>query len=239
MLIFREPIQGSTSYTRLQIVSRGLYDIIFIAFHSNPIGGHLNAYRTFHQLHLRYHWALISIVVFARHSPLLSTCPCYQRICHTIAAHVWSRLHLLKSRTPIPITASLFSLKCWRRIAMACPTCRSTRLHLASLALSPIGQPCVDPSRISVLCATGVALQLDCLLLWRWSFCVHHINALPSILCEACLRSVQLRSRSLPGIHSVHAHLRTWEGSTKSHPLLWRLLSNTWLPHPFSLVLGQ
>ena len=137
MLIFREPIQGSTSYTRLQIVSRGLYDIIFIAFHSNPIGGHLNAYRTFHQLHLRYHWALISIVVFARHSLPLSTCPCYQRICHTIAAHVWSRLHLLKSRTPIPITASLFSLKCWRRIAMACPTCRSTRLHLAKLALSP------------------------------------------------------------------------------------------------------
>ena len=48
MLIFREPIQGSTSYTRLQIVPRGLYDIVFIAFHSNPIGGHLNAYRTVH-----------------------------------------------------------------------------------------------------------------------------------------------------------------------------------------------
>jgi hypothetical protein len=43
MLIFREPIQGSTSYTCLQIVPKGLYDIIFIAFHSNPIGKHLNA----------------------------------------------------------------------------------------------------------------------------------------------------------------------------------------------------
>ena len=43
MLIFWEPIQGSTSYTCLQIVPRGLYDIVFIAFHSNPIGGHLNA----------------------------------------------------------------------------------------------------------------------------------------------------------------------------------------------------
>jgi hypothetical protein len=52
MLIFREPIRGSTSYTRLQIVPRGLYDIICIAFHLNPIGGHLNAYRTLHQLHL-------------------------------------------------------------------------------------------------------------------------------------------------------------------------------------------
>ena len=56
MLIFWEPIRGSTSYTRLQIVPRGLYDIIFIAFHSNPIGGHLNAYRTLHRLRLRYHW---------------------------------------------------------------------------------------------------------------------------------------------------------------------------------------
>ena len=57
LLIFWEPIRGSTSYTRLQIVPKGLYDIIFIAFHSNPIGGrHLNAYRTLHGLRLRYHW---------------------------------------------------------------------------------------------------------------------------------------------------------------------------------------
>ena len=56
MLICREPIRGSTSYTHLQIVPRGLYDFIFIAFHSNPIGGHLNAYRTLHRLRLRYHW---------------------------------------------------------------------------------------------------------------------------------------------------------------------------------------
>jgi hypothetical protein len=56
MLIFCEPIQGSTSYTCLQIIPRGLYDIIFIAFHSNPIGRHLNAYRTCHRLHLCYHW---------------------------------------------------------------------------------------------------------------------------------------------------------------------------------------
>jgi hypothetical protein len=56
MLIFREPIRGSTSYTRLQLVPSGLHDIVFIAFHSNPIGGHLNAYRTLHRLRLQYHW---------------------------------------------------------------------------------------------------------------------------------------------------------------------------------------
>jgi hypothetical protein len=56
MLIFREPIRGSTSYTCLQIVPKGLYDIVFIAFHSNPIGEHLNTYPTLHQLRLCYHW---------------------------------------------------------------------------------------------------------------------------------------------------------------------------------------
>lgn len=56
MLIFCEPIRGSTSYTCLQIVPKCLYDIVFIAFHSNPIGGHLNAYRTHHRLCIHYHW---------------------------------------------------------------------------------------------------------------------------------------------------------------------------------------
>ncbi len=31
-------------------------NILFVAFHSNPIGRHLNAYRTFHRLRLRYYW---------------------------------------------------------------------------------------------------------------------------------------------------------------------------------------
>ncbi len=33
-----------------------LRNIIFIAFHTNPISGHLNAYRTFHHLCLRFYW---------------------------------------------------------------------------------------------------------------------------------------------------------------------------------------
>ncbi len=56
MLILREPIRGSTSYVCLQIVPEELRNIFFVAFHSNPIGGHLNAYRSLHHLHLRYHW---------------------------------------------------------------------------------------------------------------------------------------------------------------------------------------
>ena len=56
MLIYREPIHGSASYTRLQIVPKPLLNIVFVAFHSNPIGGHFNAYRTLHRLRLRYFW---------------------------------------------------------------------------------------------------------------------------------------------------------------------------------------
>ncbi len=48
MLILLEPISGSNSYTCLTLVPCKLYNIIFIAFHTNPIGGHLNAYRTLH-----------------------------------------------------------------------------------------------------------------------------------------------------------------------------------------------
>ncbi len=56
MLIFQEPPRGSNSFTRLTMVLRELYNIMFIAFHMNPIGGHLNAYRTLHRLRLRYYW---------------------------------------------------------------------------------------------------------------------------------------------------------------------------------------
>jgi hypothetical protein len=46
ILIYHETIRGGTSYTRLQLVPSEFYNIVFIAFHSNPIGGHFNAYRT-------------------------------------------------------------------------------------------------------------------------------------------------------------------------------------------------
>jgi hypothetical protein len=56
MLILHEPITGTSSFTRLQLVPLELRNIIFIAFHTNPIGGHLNAYRMFHRLCLHFYW---------------------------------------------------------------------------------------------------------------------------------------------------------------------------------------
>jgi hypothetical protein len=56
MLILHKPICGSTLYTRLQLVSWEMYNILFIAFHTNAIDGHLNVYRTLDWLHLRFYW---------------------------------------------------------------------------------------------------------------------------------------------------------------------------------------
>ncbi len=50
ILIYCEPLAGVGSYTRLQLVPLEFRNILFIAFHANPIGSHLNAYRTLHRL---------------------------------------------------------------------------------------------------------------------------------------------------------------------------------------------
>ena len=56
IFILRELIHGSTSCARLQIVPAELQNILFDAFHSNPIDRHLNAYRTLHWLRMWFHW---------------------------------------------------------------------------------------------------------------------------------------------------------------------------------------
>jgi hypothetical protein len=56
MFVYQEPIRGSASCTHLQIVPKSLLNIVFVAFHANPIGGHFNAYRTLHRIRLQYFW---------------------------------------------------------------------------------------------------------------------------------------------------------------------------------------
>ena len=52
----KERLSTQGNYTKLQIVPTHLQNIIFIAFHSNPLGGHLSKYHTFHKIRLRYIW---------------------------------------------------------------------------------------------------------------------------------------------------------------------------------------
>jgi hypothetical protein len=56
ILIYREPLASNGSYTQLQLVLVEFRNMLFIAFHTNPVGGHLNAYQTLHCLRLRYYW---------------------------------------------------------------------------------------------------------------------------------------------------------------------------------------
>ncbi len=44
--------------------------IIFVAFHSNAIGGHLNAYRTLHRIRLRYYWPGCTLISSACAMPV-------------------------------------------------------------------------------------------------------------------------------------------------------------------------
>ena len=46
MLFVREALDGSNNYINLQIVPASLHNIVFIAFHANPAGGHFNAWQT-------------------------------------------------------------------------------------------------------------------------------------------------------------------------------------------------
>eukprot|EP01082_Thalassiosira_pseudonana_P008343 g7453.t1 g7453 contig24:661092-664348(-) len=56
MLVLYEPLAGSSECAKLRLVPTSLRNIVFIAFHSNPVGGHFNAYRTFTRIRLRFHW---------------------------------------------------------------------------------------------------------------------------------------------------------------------------------------
>ena len=56
LLNYHKPMHGGSSYTCLQLVPSEFYNIIFIAFHSNAIDGHFNAYCTLHRICLRYYW---------------------------------------------------------------------------------------------------------------------------------------------------------------------------------------
>ena len=57
MLVYREPLgQGSDSYVKLRLVPSSLRNLLFIAYHANPIGGHFHYERTYRNLRLRYMW---------------------------------------------------------------------------------------------------------------------------------------------------------------------------------------
>ena len=53
-IFMREIFQNDDRYIELKTES--LQNIIFVAFHLNPIDGHLNAHMTYHRVYQRYFW---------------------------------------------------------------------------------------------------------------------------------------------------------------------------------------
>ncbi len=71
ILIYRKPIAGEGSYTRLQLVPKEYYNVLFVPFHSNPVGGHLNAYCILQCLRLCFYW----LGMFSYIKQMCSACP--------------------------------------------------------------------------------------------------------------------------------------------------------------------
>ena len=57
MLVIKEPIKHESAHRCLQIVPRDLRNIVCIAFHDNPIGGHLGLNKTVIRIRIRFIWS--------------------------------------------------------------------------------------------------------------------------------------------------------------------------------------
>jgi hypothetical protein len=101
MIIFHKPLGGgSNSYCKLHLAPSSLRNAIFIAFHANPIGGHVNYYHTFKNICLRFYWP--GMLGYIKH--LCSKCPaCALSNCHRSRAK-----ELIYG---FPITASFLVLR--------------------------------------------------------------------------------------------------------------------------------
>ncbi len=56
ILIYCKPLAGFSSYACLQLVPAEFYNILFVAFITNPVGGHFNTYHTLHRMRLWFYW---------------------------------------------------------------------------------------------------------------------------------------------------------------------------------------
>jgi hypothetical protein len=59
ILVYHKPFAHSGSYTHLTLVPQEFCNILFVVFHSNPIGKHLNKFWMLHHLRLCYYWPRI------------------------------------------------------------------------------------------------------------------------------------------------------------------------------------
>ena len=56
IVYIKDRVPNKNISVALKLVPEKLRNIVFIAFHSNPLGGHLSAYHTVHRIRLRFYW---------------------------------------------------------------------------------------------------------------------------------------------------------------------------------------
>lgn len=72
ILYMKEIFQNDDKFVDLRIIPVSMRNIVFVAFHANPIGGHLIAYRTYHRERQRYFWP--GMYQYIR--SMCTSCPC-------------------------------------------------------------------------------------------------------------------------------------------------------------------
>ncbi len=95
ILYYHKPIAGSASYACLQLVPTAFWNNVFMAFHSNPLRGHLNTVRTFHWIHLQFYWpnmySFISCMCHICPGCTLPTQPAPNQASSFIVSPLWCR----------------------------------------------------------------------------------------------------------------------------------------------------
>ena len=59
IMFIKEKVPSKNISIALKLVPTVLRNIVFVAFHSNPLGGHLSVYHTIHRIRLRFYWPLM------------------------------------------------------------------------------------------------------------------------------------------------------------------------------------
>ena len=71
IIFIEDRIPSRNTTVSLKLVPESLKNIVFIAFYSNPIGGHLHLYQTLHRIRLRFYWP--RMVPYIKH--MIYKCP--------------------------------------------------------------------------------------------------------------------------------------------------------------------
>ena len=71
IIFIKDRIPTRNSTISLKLVPQAMKNIVFVAFHSNPMGGHFHLYQTLHRIRLRYYWP--KMVPYLKH--MIRKCP--------------------------------------------------------------------------------------------------------------------------------------------------------------------